>query len=244
MVLPMTPEECADAVALPIGRYGTTWMLAPETFGPGIAAGFSGLDFYFCGRAGAMGDVDPDVVVASIALLGPEATRSNWEAGREIMPPRQAAELFAEACAEHGRRTLPDDVDLAGLVELAGRVIAAADCSGLPLFAAWRTMPVPDDARGAAAHQLNVLREFRGGAHAAAVISHGLRPVEASLVLGGTRNAAFLGHLEPYPEVTDEMKVAREAAERSTTTIVAPAFAALSDAERERFVELVLAAVG
>src|SRR4051812_17342808 len=80
-VVPMTPEECADAVALPIGKYGTTWMLAPETFGPGIEAGFTGLDFYFCGRAGAMGDVDADVVVASIALLGPEATRSNWEAG-------------------------------------------------------------------------------------------------------------------------------------------------------------------
>jgi hypothetical protein len=240
----MTPEECADAVALPIGKYGTSWMLAPETFGPGIEAGFSGLDFYFCGRAGAMGDVHADVVVASIALLGPEATRSNWEAGRRVMPPRQAAELFAEACAEHGRRTFPDDIDTTQLAQLAGSVIDAADCSGLPLFAAWRTMPVPPDPKGAASHQLNVLREFRGGAHAAAVISHGLRPVEASLVLGGTRNAAFLGHLEPYPDVTDDMKVAREAAERSTTTIVAPAFAALSEPEREQFVELVLGVVG
>jgi hypothetical protein len=240
----MTPEECADAVALPIGKYGTAWMLAPETFGPGIEAGFTGLDFYFCGRAGAMGDVDADVVVASIALLGPEATRANWESGREVMPPRQAAELFAAACADHGRRNLPDDVDLAQLAALAGRVIAAADCSGLPLFAAWRTMPVPDDPKGAASHQLNVLRELRGGAHAAAVISHGLRPVEASLVLGGSRNAAFLGHLEPYPDVTDDMRERRRAAEVSTTTIVAPAFGALSEAERERFVELVLAAVG
>jgi hypothetical protein len=219
-------------------------MLAPETFAPGIAAGFSGLDFYFCGRGGAMGDVEADVVAASIALLGPEATRSNWEAGRTVMPPREAAELFAAACADHGRRNLPEDVDHTQLAELAGKVIAAADSSGLPLFAAWRTMPVPDDPKGAASHQLNVLREHRGAAHAAAVISHGLRPVEASLVLGGTGNAAFLGHLEPYPEVTDDMRTRREAAEVSTTTIVAPAFAALSEAERERFVELVLAAVG
>jgi hypothetical protein len=159
------------------------------------------------------------------------------------MPPPEAAAMFAAACAEHGRRTLPDDVDLAELAELAGRVVAAADPSGLALFAAWRAMPVPPDPKGAAAHHLNVLRELRGGAHAAAVLGHGLRPVEAALVAGGPKHAAFLGHREPYPEVTDDVRCAREAAERSTTAIVAHAFAALDEAERERFVELVTAAL-
>jgi hypothetical protein len=105
-------------------------------------------------------------------------------------------------------------------------------------------MPVPEDQKGAAAHQLNVLRELRGGAHGAAVISHGLRPVEASLVLGGPGQARFLGHVEPYPDVTDEMRDARAAAEVATTRIVAPAFGALGDAERRRFADLVAATLG
>jgi hypothetical protein len=240
----MTPEECADAVALPISKFGTTWMLAPETFAPGIAAGFSGLDFYFCGRGGALGDVEPDVVAAAMALLGPETARTNWEQGRTVMPPIEAAQLFADACADYGRQTFPDDVDHSELARLAGTVIAAADSSALTLFAAWRGMPVPADPKGAAAHQLNVLRELRGGAHGAAVISQGLRPVEASLVLGGAGQARFLGHLEPYPEITDEMREARAAAELATTRIVAPAFAALDDDERHRFADLVIAALG
>jgi hypothetical protein len=240
----MTPADCADAVALPIGKFGTAWMLAPETFGPGIEAGFSGLDYYFCGRGGALGDVHADVVAAAMALLGREVARASWEQGRAVMPPPDAAAMFAAACAEHGRRTLPDDVDLHALGDLAGRVVEAADSSGLALFAAWRAMPVPSDAKGAAAHQLNVLRELRGGAHAAAVLAHGLRPVEAALAAGGPKQAAFLGHREPFPEVTDEVRRAREAAERSTTAIVAPAFDALSEDERRRFVDLVAAAIG
>lgn len=239
----MTPEQCADAVAGPINKYGTAWMISPTTFAPGIEAGFSGLDFYFCGRGGALGDVPADVVVAAMGLLGPEATRTNWDQGRAVMPPRQAADLFAGACADHGRTTLPDDVDLAELVRLATIVIDAAECAGLPLFAAWRSMPVPSDTKAAASHQLNVLREHRGSAHIAALISAGLTPLEAVVAHGGSANASFLGHPEPHPEVTDDLRARRDEAEVMTTRIVAPAFGALSEDERVAFVELVNAAL-
>lgn len=235
----MTPEACAEAVAVPINKYGTGWMLSPDTFAPGIEAGFSGLDFYFCGRGGALGDVEADVVTAAMGVLPRDAVRTNWEQGCAVMAPTKAATLFAEACAEHGRRHLPDDVDLVELVRLATLVIDAAECAGLPLFAGWRAMPVPDDPKGAASHQLHVLREHRGGAHIAAFISSGLTPLEAVLAYGGPGTAKFLGHTEPFPDVTDEMRAARAAAEVTTNRIVAPAFAALSADERATFADLV-----
>ena len=237
----MTPEECADAVAGPIGAFGTKWMLDPATFAPGVEAGFAGLDFYFCGRGGALGETDGDVVVAAMGVLGPDATRAQWDLGRTVMPVAEAARLFAAACADYGRLHFEADVDYSELASLARVVVEAAHPAGLPLFAAWRNMPRPDDPKGAAAHELNNLREMRGGAHVAAVISYGLAPIEATLVKGGEGTAKFLGHEGPFPDVTDDMRDRWASAEAATTTIVASAFAALDEGERERFAELVSA---
>ena len=177
----MTPEQCARAVAGPIGKFGGTWMMAPATFGPAIEAGFAGLDFYFRGRGGVRGEVDASVVVAAMGLLGPDVSATCWNDGRSVMSAADAASKFANACADFGRANLPNGVDYDELVILSRTVIDAAECAGLPLFAGWRAMPVPSDARGAAAHELNVLRELRGGAHVVAVIAHGLTPLEATL---------------------------------------------------------------
>jgi hypothetical protein len=239
----MTPEECALAVAGPIGKFGGTWMMAPATFGPAIEAGFGGLDFYFRGRGGVLGEVDASVVVAAMGLLGPDVSAQCWNDGRSVMSAADAATKFADACAEFGRAHLADGVDYESLVTQCRTVIDGAECAGLPLFAGWRAMPVPDDPKGAAAHELNVLRELRGGAHLVAVIAHGLSPLEATLASTGTGMAGFLGHPEPYPEVTDPMRAAREQAEETTNAIVAPAFAALAESDRPAFVEQVRAAL-
>src|SRR4051794_32804333 len=58
-----TGEELATALAVPIGDLGGRFMLSGRTYGTGAGLGFSGLDFYFCGRAGVLGPVDADVVV-------------------------------------------------------------------------------------------------------------------------------------------------------------------------------------
>jgi hypothetical protein len=218
-------------------------MMAPSTFAPAIEAGFGGLDFYFRGRGGVLGEVDASVVVAAMGLLGPDVSATCWNDGRAVMSPGAAAQMFADVCAEFGRDHLTDGVDYRELVANCRIVIDAAECAGLPLFAGWRAMPVPDDPKGAAAHELNVLRELRGGAHLVAVIAHGLSPLEATLASTGTGMAGFLGHPEPYPDVTDAMRTAREHAEVTTTAIVAPAFAALDEDVRPRFVEQVRAAL-
>jgi len=62
------------------------------------------------------------------------------------------------------------------------RVIDAAYVAGAPLFAGWCDLPEPEDPRALAMHQLNALRELRGGMHGAAVLTVGLLPVEAITV--------------------------------------------------------------
>src|ERR1700753_1049438 len=123
----MTPEECAQAVAGPIGRFGGDWMMAPSSFGPAIAAGFAGLDFYYRGRGGVLGEVDASVVVAAMGLLGPELATSSWNDGRPVMAAARAAQMFAEACATFGRAHLPDGVDYRELIGQCRRVIDAAE---------------------------------------------------------------------------------------------------------------------
>ena len=49
----------------------------------------------------------------------------------------------------------------------------------------------------------------------------------------------MFGHQPPLPDVTDEVKAGWREAEARTDDRLAPAFAALDDAERARFAELV-----
>ena len=75
------------------------------------------------------------------------------------------------------------------------------DAAGLPLFAAWRAMPVPDDSAGAlAAVQLHLLHEHRMGGQVAAMRASGLAPLEA-IIAGpeGETGAVAFGWQPPYP---------------------------------------------
>lgn len=74
---------------------------------------------------------------------------------------------------------LPGTERLATLVE---RAVVAADASGMPLFAAWRAMPLPDLSAGArTAAGLRLLREHFTGAYLLAVRAAGMTPLEAVL---------------------------------------------------------------
>ncbi|MFN8051694.1 MAG: hypothetical protein U0Q22_09675 [Acidimicrobiales bacterium] len=239
----MTPLDAASAIARPIGSIGSRFMFDPTTYAAAAEHGFDGLDFYFCGRCGVLGDVDPDVVVATLGFFEPATVRSLWNQGRAAQPPHRAAELFADACAQWGRDHFGADVDYDELSGLAGRVIAAAQSAGQPLFAGWRALDVPSDGKGAAALRLNILREYRGGAHLIAVVAAGIDPAHAVLSTGGAPNAALFGYVEPYPDVA-HLANAMLAVEQRTGELAAQPLEALDDTEREHFVELVRAVRG
>ena len=91
---------------------------------------------------------------------------------------------------------------MARLVELTERVVAAVDAAGLPLFAAWRAMPVPDDAPGArgGGRCCTCCTSTGCGVHVVAVRASGLTPLEA-IIAGpdGETGAVAFGWQPPYP---------------------------------------------
>jgi hypothetical protein len=234
----VTPEATAAAAAAPIGALGGAFMISRATLKKGPAMGLpKGWAFYFGGRGGVLGDVVPDVVAAAFVFFPVETVRTHWLEARAVLDPAAAAAAYAEACQAWGREHLSEIADLDRLVELLRRVIADISPAGAPLFAGWRALPLPQDEPGAAAHMLQVLREFRGAMHGVAVLAEGLTPLEAVLISGGEANASFFGWEAPYPEV-EELRDKHRAAEKRTDHMAARAFTSLYDGERRELIGL------
>ena len=236
----MDLETCAARTAQPIVSGGGAFMLHPDTTTRGEAIGLDFGSFYGLGRGGVLGDVDADVVIASFAFFEPGIVRVIWEGARTKMTPAEGATAYAAACADWGREHLAGVDGLDEIAHLLEMVTQSASPVGAPLFAGWRAMPLPDDAPGRAMQLLHVARELRGGLHVCAVLAAGLTPAEA-LMLSNPDGMALFGWSEPYPD-PEPHRAAHAEAEVTTNRLVAPAFAALDDGERERLAELLDAA--
>jgi hypothetical protein len=238
----MTATDTAQALAGPIGDIGGRFMLSGRTYTAGAGYGFSGLDFYFCGRAGVLGDVDASVVVDELGFFEPNGVRTQWEAGRAVMDPTEAAARFIECGYAWGRARLSDDLPAGRLAELTRAVTEATGDDQPALFLGWRDMPWPDEDADRALHAIHLLRELRGGHHVRAVHEVGLDPHTAVVVNGGDGNAEFFGWPEPHPDPVDFRPLWVEA-EEQTTAGVAAALAVLTEDEQLELVELARRAV-
>ncbi|HZN18738.1 MAG TPA: hypothetical protein VFB84_11270 [Micromonosporaceae bacterium] len=240
----MTPDHAAACAKRGVNKLGGAFGTCPKTLRRARELGLTGWAFYIAGRGGALGDVRSDTVAAALGFIAPDAVRDGWEAARRVGRPDQIAAHSLAECCRWGREKLTGVPGLGRLVELAERTALAADPTGLPLFAAWRAMPVPDDAPPAqAAVLLHLLREHRGGAHLMAVRAAGLTPVEA-IVAGpdGEAGAISFGWPAPYPVRTPLLR-RRVWAEALTDRIAGAAFQALDVPERGEFVSLLDAAM-
>ncbi|MDG4822808.1 hypothetical protein O7635_13210 [Asanoa sp. WMMD1127] len=229
----MTPEQTAQASREVVVELGGAYAECPRTLRRARQLGLSGWAFYVAGRGGALGDVRPDTVAAALGFIAPEAVADGWDGARRVLPPPEVAAVHLAECCRWGVEQLGDFPRVERLVELTQRVVLHADASALPLFAAWRAMPVPDDRPGAqAAVLLHLLREHRGGAHLLAVRASGLSPLEA-IISGpeGEAGAVAWGWQPPYPGVGPLLR-RRVWAEAVTDRIAASAYAALTLEER------------
>jgi hypothetical protein len=128
---------------------------------------------------------------------------------------------------------------LSRLLELSKRVVSAVDGAGLPLFAAWRAMPVPDSAPGAqAAVNLHLLHEHRMGVHVVAVRAAGLTPLQA-IIAGpeGETGAVAFGWQPPYPPAGPIVRRLMWA-ESVADALAGQAYAPLDRAERVELIGL------
>lgn len=231
----MDPLDAARASAPAVSTIGSHFMLDGATYAHGATLGFSGLDFYVCGRAGVLGDVPADVVTAALTFFAPDHVATQWETGRKVMAPAQAAEAFAGCAHTWAAEHVPDDLDAGRLAELAGKAVASARVAGAPIFAGWRLLPVPEDPKAAAVHHLNGLRELRFALHAAAVVSSGLSPLQA-MTLRSPHMLSLFGWGEGAD--VEGLQPTWDAAEERTDVAMAHAFADLEPAEREELVAL------
>lgn len=234
----LTAAEAAAAAKRPVGDLGMQFMADPLTRQAGQQLGLRGRPLYHLGRGGALGDVPAEVVVAAFAFFPPAVVAEHWATGRAVLEPAEAARAYAGMCNDWGRRALTGQAGLDRLDALLARVVAAADPAGLPLFAGWREVVLPEDPPGRVAQRLHVLREHRGAVHVAAVAAVGLDPLGAILAGPyGAANAAFFDWPEPYPDPAPYAP-AWAAAEDLTAAAAARPYEILDPAERAELARL------
>jgi hypothetical protein len=222
---------------------GGSFMVSPEAKAAGKDGGYRGWALYMGGRAGVLGDAPVPVVSAALGFFEPGMVRTNWELARAVAPVADTLQRYAEMCRSWGRTRWASMEGVDRLCSLLAVVVDRVEPAGLPLFAGWRDLPLPDEGAARAAQLLQTLREHRGGSHLMATRAVGLHPLEAILSgSGGAGNARFFGWTEGYPEVDDAMRSRRAEAERLTTEMVAPAYAALRTEEAADVVDLLATA--
>ncbi|MFE3449193.1 hypothetical protein ACFXJ8_09680 [Nonomuraea sp. NPDC059194] len=240
-------RSTAAAVKGTIGRLGGGFMISREAKQLCERTGLGPRELYFRGRCGVLGEVDADVVTSAAVFFPPGHVRESWEGGRKLAV-EEAVELYTAACHAWGRRKLGAVEGCVRIADLLEKVAGGASVLGAPLFAGWRAVPLPDDRVARATQLMHVVRELRGGVHAIAILSKGLDALTAALATdhegtpiglsSGRDMARFFTWPEPYPAISEETAARRREAEDLTDELMAPAFAVLTDAERDELVTL------
>ncbi|OEJ93521.1 SCO6745 family protein [Streptomyces thermolilacinus] len=167
----------------PVNLFHSTVYFSPE-FGEELA-GVGVTDphaAYFAGRAAAMGAVGAGAVAGTFYNFDHALIARHLPAVWETASPADVLAARLRAVDRTVRRLLGDAVDsaeLAEAAELALRATEACARHARPLYAAHADLPVPDAPHLAYWHAATLLREHRGDAHLAALLSAGLDPLEA-----------------------------------------------------------------
>ncbi|GAA0508137.1 hypothetical protein Ade02nite_49460 [Paractinoplanes deccanensis] len=235
----MTPEQAAATAKTGLATIVGAFAESPQTLRRARLLGLSGWAYHVSARAGALGDVRPETVAAAIGLIAPEAVIDGWEATAKTSAPMEVATWHLHELCTWGADQLGGFPRLGRLHELARRVVNAVDYAALPLFAAWRAMPVPEQAAGAqVAVLLHLLHEHRLGVHLVAVRASGLTPLQA-IIAGpdGETGAVAFGWQPPYPPAGPIVRRLMWA-ESVADAMAGQAYASLDTAERVELIGL------
>lgn len=212
-----------------IGSIGAAFYFAPSTVEIGKEHGLDGFRFYFLGRGGVLGDVEPGVVSSAFGYFNPDIVSRMWDSAKAKVAPRDAARLYLQCAHDLARQKLADVEGLDEFNAAMEKVNEAIDPAGLALYSGVRAEPVPDDAPAKAMHLCIALREARGSAHLVAIRAAGLHPRAAHQVKRPDDVATF--GWEPL-ELTADDRDKWDQAETLTNDLMEPAWAVLDDAER------------
>lgn len=233
----MNNQELLDAACPLINDMGAAFYFIPETLAVGKAMGLGGMEFYVQGRAGQMGNTEPEAVAAAFGYFKPSLLKSVLDAANAKSEPRVTGAAFMNACATLSRAKLSGVANLDALVAVLDKVNNAADGDGLALYAAINSEKLAEDAAGRLLQLIAILREYRGSAHLIALRAAGVNSRTAHYMKRPDMWKQFGYTEEEAPVITDAVKAARAEAENITDRIVEPAYAVLTDAERTVLVD-------
>ncbi len=229
----MPEQDVLDAACSLIDQLGGLFCAGDEAVARAGELGLSPFQFRLLGRAGVFGDVDPLVVHSALGYFSLPLIEKHWSEARALVAPRDGVRAYLECCAAFGRRYLTGLPGLAAFGVAAESVRDAASPAGLPLFAGIAAQPLVPDTPGRAMQLVNVLREFRGGAHLLAVVACGLDPVVAHFLSRPGDLAEYGWGPDDVRSVTDEDWARRRRAGELTDRLVAPAFRVLDQDGRD-----------
>ena len=152
-----------------------------------FALGFTDFwDTYFAGRAAPLGLVPPEVVDALFYNFAPGEVARHIPKVWSTTTPEAAIAARQAGCVETLRRVLADHVDSPAFARAAGLLLRAATSApmeGRPMYAALRSLPIPDDVVALLFHSAALLREHRGDGHIVALMIEGVGGLESHVLL-------------------------------------------------------------
>lgn len=211
---------------------------------------------YFAARSAPLGVVPAEVVTATFYNFAEFRVAKALPAAWDIAAPAAALRAREDSAVATLRRYGLTDDAVRTAAELAGKAARSAPLDGRPLFAANAALPWPTEPLAALWHATTLLREHRGDAHVAVLISSGLSGRECNVLHAAAGRVpremimrsrdyddeqwrhyqdrlAQRGLLDPYGELTDAGRALKHNIEDTTDLLALGALEALDDNEVE-----------
>jgi hypothetical protein len=171
-----------------------------------VALGLRGYwDGYFAGRAAPLGRVPAEVVDAAFYSFAPGEVARHVPRVWDTTTPEAAHAARQQGCVAALVRILGDLVDGPGLERAADLLTLAAvgaPVEGRVMYAALRSLPVPEEPVARMWHAAHMLREHRGDGHVVALMSEQVDRTEAHVLLAldlGIHPAETFGRIHHLP---------------------------------------------
>ncbi len=219
-------------------------------------------DGYFAGRAAPLGQVPAEVVHAIFYNFAAGEVARHIPRVWDTATPEAALAAREQGSVAALRRILGDLAAAPGLAraaDLATKAASSAPTEGRIMYAALRTLPVPDEPVARLWHAATLLRERRGDGHVAALVAAGIGGTEAHVLhalsegipaekfgrvhhLPAARLAAVVdgmrarGLIDDSGRLSDAGRMTKEQIESLTDDLSAPAYDSLEPSELDQLI--------
>jgi hypothetical protein len=153
-----------------------------------FALGFTNYwDIYFAGRAAPLGQQAPAQLVDALFYnFAPGEVARHIPKVWDTTTPDAAIAARQEGCVNALRRILGEHVDTPAFARAGDLLLVAATSApieGRAMYAALRSLPIPEEPVARLFHGASLLREHRGDGHIAALMIEGVGRLEAHVLL-------------------------------------------------------------